>query len=85
MKALVLYAVFLIIGAVGSALVGIYVERQVSSAVSLLVFLPMFFANFVICWLAVILVMDGSLKNAQGRQDQRDVETAGRRLMDKRG
>ena len=85
MKALILYAVFLITGAVGSAFVGIYIERQVSSAVSLLVFLPMFFANFVVCWLAVILVMDGSLKNAQGRQDQRDAETVGRQLMGKRG
>jgi hypothetical protein len=46
--------------------------------VSLLVFLAMFFANFAVSWLAVILVMDGSLRDAWGRQSQLDIERAGR-------
>jgi hypothetical protein len=42
------------------------------------VFLALFFANFAISWLAVILVMDGSLRDAQGRQSQLDIERSGR-------
>lgn len=81
MKALILYVVFVTIGAVASAVLGYYLEKEVSSAVSLLVFLSLFFANFVVSWLAVVLVMDGSLKNAQGRQEQLDIEKAGQRMI----
>jgi hypothetical protein len=78
MKALILYVVFVVIGAVIAGGIGIYVEREISSAVSLIVFLVLFFSNFFVSWLAVILVMDGTLKDAQGRQSQRDTERAGR-------
>ena len=79
MKALILYVVFVVIGAAISADgIGYYVERQFSSALSLIVFLAMFFANFAVSWLAVILVMDGSLRDAQGRQSQVDIERSGR-------
>jgi len=84
MKALILYVIFVAIGVVVSALVGIYVERMVSSAVSLLVFLPLFFANFAVAWIAVILVMDGSLRNAQSKNEQIAIEEAGRRSISKR-
>jgi hypothetical protein len=77
MKALILYVVFVAIGAVVSGGIGYYVERGFSSAASLIVFLTLFFANFVVSWLAVILVMDGSFKNAQGAQDQLDIERSG--------
>jgi hypothetical protein len=60
------------------------VERQFGSGVSLLVFLTLFFANFAVSWLAVILVMDGSLREAQGRQSQLDIERAGRASMTQR-
>jgi hypothetical protein len=78
MKALILYVVFVIIGAVIASGIGYYIEKQFSSALSLVVFLGMFFANFAISWLAVILVMDGSLRDAQGRQSQLDIERSGR-------
>jgi hypothetical protein len=81
MKALVLYSVFVAIGAFASAAVGFYVETEVSATLSLVVFLCLFFANFVVSWLAVVLVMDGSLKNAQGRQEQLDIEKAGQAMM----
>jgi hypothetical protein len=42
------------------------------------VFLALFFSNFAVSWLAVILAMDGSLKNAQGAREQLDIEKAGR-------
>jgi hypothetical protein len=84
MKALILYVVFVAIGGTISAAVGYYVERQFGSAMSLIVFLAMFFANFAVSWLAVILVMDGSLRDAQGRQSQLDIERSGRASLAQR-
>jgi hypothetical protein len=84
MKALILYVAFVAIGGVISAAVGYYVERQFGSAMSLIVFLAMFFANFAVSWLAVILVMDGSLRDAQGRQSQLDIERSGRASLAQR-
>jgi hypothetical protein len=78
MKALILYVAFVVIGAVIASGIGYWVEKEFSSALSLVVFLAMFFANFAISWLAVILVMDGSLRDAQGRQAQLDIERSGR-------
>jgi hypothetical protein len=78
MKALILYVVFVATGGLLSVAIGYLVEMEVSSAASLIVFLALFFANFVVSWIAVILVMDGSLKDAQGRQAQLDIERAGR-------
>ncbi len=78
MKALILYVAFVSIGAFVAAFIGMYIENHFSSALSLLFFLPLFFANFVVSWIVTILVMDGSLKNAQGRQEQLDVERKGR-------
>ena len=40
--------------------------------------LALFFANFAVSWIAVILVMDGTLRDAQGRQAQLDIEKSGR-------
>ena len=78
MKALILYIVFVATGAVVAALIGYYVEINVSPAASLIVFLSLFFANFAVSWIVVILVMDGSLKDAQGRQAQIEIERARR-------
>jgi hypothetical protein len=78
MKALILYVLFVIIGALVATGIGYWVEKEFSSTLSLIVFLAMFFANFGVSWLAVILVMDGSLKDAQGRQSQLDIERSGR-------
>jgi hypothetical protein len=79
MKALILYTLFVTVGAVGSATVGYFVEREFSSAMSLVVFLTLFFANFAISWLAVVLVMDGSLKDIKGEREQHAIEAAGRK------
>ena len=62
MKALILYVGLVVVGAVISALVGVYIERTISPTVSLISFLTMFFANFAISWLIVIYLMDGTLK-----------------------
>ena len=81
MKALILYVVFVVIGALIATGIGYYVEFEFSAAASLIVFLALFFANFVLSWIAVILVMDGTLKDWQGRQHQLDIERSGRRAM----
>jgi fluoride ion exporter CrcB/FEX len=78
MKALILYVVFVAIGGVVAATIGYYVEMQVSATASLIVFLALFFANFAASWILVIYIMDGSFKDAQGRQAQRDIEKSGR-------
>ncbi len=78
MKALILYVVFVAIGAVASAAIGLFVEREVSTVISLIVFLTLFFANFAASWLAVVLVMDGTLKNLHGLNEQLAIEKAGR-------
>lgn len=81
MKALILYVVFVVVGAFIAAGIGLVVEREVSSTASLIVFLALFFLNFAASWIGVILMMDGSLANAQGRQDQLDTERTGRAAM----
>lgn len=82
MKALILYALFVSIGAVASGTVGYFVEREFSSAMSLIVFLTLFFANFVVSWLAVVLVMDGSLRDVSGEREQHAIEATGRKAAD---
>lgn len=78
MKALILYVVFVVIGSVVAGLIGYYVEIEISATASLIVFLALFFTNFVVSWIAVIFLMDGSLKDAQGRQAQAEIERARR-------
>jgi hypothetical protein len=65
MKALILYVGLVIVGAVLSTLLGIYLERAISSTVSLIVFLSCFFANFAVSWIIVIYIMDGTLRKAK--------------------
>jgi hypothetical protein len=78
MKALILYVSLVVVGAAIAVAIGFAVEKEVSSTASLIVFLALFFVNFAASWIAVIFVMDGSLENAQGRQDQLDIEKSGR-------
>jgi hypothetical protein len=78
MKALILYVFFVAFGTVLAILVGLFVERQISSGVSTLVFLVLFFSNLVTSWIAVILVMDGPLRNIRGMTEQLEAEREGR-------
>jgi hypothetical protein len=45
-----------------------------ASTLSLLVFLILFFTNFVVSWIAVIYIMDGSFADADGRLAQLEIE-----------
>jgi hypothetical protein len=60
-KALILYVGLVVVGAILSALLGVYLEHTFNSTVSLITFLACFFANFGISWIIVIYIMDGTL------------------------
>jgi hypothetical protein len=77
MKALILYVVFVVVGSLVTGVIGYFIEIEVSPTASLIVFLALFFANFVVSWIAVVYVMDGSLKDFHGQQAQRDIERQG--------
>jgi hypothetical protein len=62
MKALILYVGLVVVGAALAALLGVWLEYTFNSTVSLIVFLALFFANFVVSWVIVIYIMDGTLK-----------------------
>jgi hypothetical protein len=78
MRAL-LYAIFVTIGGLLSVAIGYLVEPTVSMTVSLTVFLTLFFANFVVSWIAVVHVINGSLKDMPGRQAPSDLDKAGQK------
>ncbi len=78
MKALILYVILVTIGALIAGAIGYYVEIEVSAGASLIVFLALFFANFAVSWIAVIYLMDGSLRDAHGEQAQLEIERARR-------
>ncbi len=80
MRAL-LYVVFVTIGGVLAVAVGYLVEPAVSMTASLIVFLALFFANFVVSWIALVLVTNGSLKNEHGRRAHSDIDKAGQEAM----
>lgn len=84
MKALILYIVFVTIGGLIATGIGYYVEIEFSAATSLIVFLALFFANFVISWIGVIFVMDGTFEDAQGRLAQAEIEKLGQSVMNER-
>jgi hypothetical protein len=77
MKALILYVAFVIVGSLAIGVVGYLIEIEVSPTASLIVFLALFFANFGVSWIAVVYVMDGSLKDFHGHQAQLDIERQG--------
>ena len=85
MKALILYIVFVLIGASIAIGIGYVLEREISPTVSLIAFLAMFFGNLFVSWLAVIYVMDGSFGDPQGRRAQLEIEKSGRAAMNARG
>ena len=78
MKALVLYVLFVALGTAIAVFAGLFVERNISSGMSTLVFLILFFSNLIASWIAVIFVMDGSLRNMQGMPEQLEAEREGR-------
>jgi hypothetical protein len=78
MKALILYAGFVIVGTAAALMIGTYVERQTSAQVGTILMLVLFFVNLVGSWIATVFVMDGSLNNFYAEQEQIEAEKKGR-------
>ena len=74
-----LYALFVTIGGLLSIAIGYLVEPKMPMTASLIVFLALLFANFVVSWIAVILVMNRLLKDEQRGEAQLDIERVARR------
>jgi hypothetical protein len=83
MKALILYAGFVIASSAASVAIGSLIERQTSAQVGTLVMLALFFTGLVVSWIATVFVMDGSLKNFYAEQDQIEAERIGREYMNR--
>jgi hypothetical protein len=78
LNAMILYVAFLLVGGGAAVLVSSYIETLSSSWFSNIVFLFLFFANFVTSWIATIFAMEGSLNNMSGAKEQLEAERVGR-------
>ncbi len=58
MKALILYPLFVVIGAAIAITLGLLIERSYSHSISLVVFLALFFFNFWLAWVLTKLIVD---------------------------
>lgn len=58
MLGLILYCILVALGSIGSTAVGLVVEREFSSALSLVVFLTLFFLNFAVSWYFTVWIVD---------------------------
>ena len=83
MKALILFAGFVIASTVAAVLIGTFIERQTSPQVGTIVMLAMFFGGIVISWIATVFVIDGSLNNFYAEREQIEAERQGREYMER--
>ena len=83
MKALILFAGFVIASTVAAVLIGTFIERQTSPQVGTIVMLAMFFGGIVISWIATVFVIDGSLSNFYAEREQIEAERQGREYMER--
>src|SRR5262249_19033046 len=84
MRALAIYACFVIASNVVGVFVGSFIEHHTSSQLGLIVTLAWFFGSLVASWIATVFVMDGSLDNFFAEREQIEDERKGRDYM-KRG
>ncbi len=54
MQLIVYYVVFMILGDIATYLIGLVVEREFGSHVSLIVFLTLYFASLWVAWLLAV-------------------------------
>ncbi|MFY9735749.1 MAG: hypothetical protein WAL02_11550, partial [Rhodoplanes sp.] len=64
MRALILYTVLVIVGTVIAIFIGLFVEREITDAGSVVVFLALFFANFYVSWVITKAVVERTLKTS---------------------
>jgi hypothetical protein len=83
MKALILFAGFVIACTAAAVLIGTFIERQTSPQVGTIVMLAMFFGGIVVSWIATVFVIDGSLNNFYAEREQIEAERQGREYMER--
>lgn len=83
MKALILFAGFVIASTTAAVVVGTLIERQTSPQVGTIVMLTMFFGGIVVSWIATVFVIDGSLNNFYAEREQIEAERQGREYMER--
>ena len=83
MKALILFAGFVIASTAAAVLIGTFIERQTSPQVGTIVMLTLFFGGIVVSWIATVFVMDGSLNNFYAEREQIEAEKQGREYMER--
>jgi hypothetical protein len=81
MKALILFAGFVIASTAAAVLIGTFIERQTSPQVGTIVMLGLFFAGIVVSWIATVFVMDGSLNNFSAGREQIEAEKRGKEYL----
>ena len=83
MRALVIYAGFVIACNAAGIFVGSFIERHTSPNIGFIVILGMFFASLVLSWIATVFVMDGSLNNFFAEREQLEAERKGKEYMNR--
>jgi hypothetical protein len=81
MKALFLFAVFVIATTAAAVLIGTFIERQTSAQIGTIVMLVLFFGGIVVSWIGTVFAMDGSLNNFFAEREQIEAEKKGRQYM----
>jgi RsiW-degrading membrane proteinase PrsW (M82 family) len=84
-KALILFAGFVIASTAAAVLVGSFIERQTSPQIGTIVMLAMFFGGIVVSWIATVFVMDRSLNNFFAEREQIEAERQGMEYMKRTG
>jgi uncharacterized membrane protein len=83
MKALILFAAFVVASTAAAVFVGTFIEGQTSPQVGTMVMLGMFFGGIIVSWIATVFVMDGSLNNFYAEREQMEAERQGREYMER--
>jgi RsiW-degrading membrane proteinase PrsW (M82 family) len=83
MKALIVFAGFVIASTAAAVLIGFFIEHQTSPQVDTFVILALFFGGIVASWITTVFVMDGSLNNFYAERDQIEAERQGREYMER--
>ena len=85
MRALLIYAGFVIVANVVNVAVASFVQGYISPEILTLLILGWFFVSLVVSWIAAVFVMDCSLNNFFAEQEQVEAEKKGREYLKRSG
>jgi hypothetical protein len=85
MRALLIYACFVVVSNILGVFVGSFVQRYTSPEIGTILILGWFFGSLIVSWIATVFVMDGSLNNFFAEQEQLEAEKKGREYVKRSG